>query len=45
MNKLRFEALRNEIDFLQRQVTDLQQQNKTLINLIIKMRGNGKESG
>lgn len=38
MNDLEFEALRNEIYFLQNQVDRLREQNRTLINLIIKMR-------
>ena len=38
MTDIEFEALCNENEFLQGQVRDLQEQNKNLVNYLIKMR-------
>ena len=43
MTEIQFEALCNEVDFLQKEVERLQEQNKTLVNLIIKMRKDEKD--
>lgn len=37
------EALCNEIDFLQREVDRYREQNKKLINFIIKLKNNGNK--
>lgn len=42
MRDIEREALYNEIDFLQKEVDMYREQNKKLINFIIKMRGNGR---
>lgn len=41
MTEIEYESLRNEIDFLQREVDRYREQNKKLIGLIIRLRKDG----
>ena len=43
MTDIEREALCNEIDFLQKEVDKYREQNKKLINLIIKLKNNGNK--
>lgn len=43
MTDIEHEALCNEIDFLQREVDKYREQNKKLINFIIKLKNNGNK--
>ena len=44
MTDIEHEALCNEIDFLQREVDRYREQNKKLINFIIKLKDNDKRT-